>query len=193
MNDYSPEPRRRGRPSNAEIAARQAAEAAQAQEAPAPTEQAAPANPRSQAAETQQRRRRRSEFGEKRNLKLYVPEDKKDPNYVYRWVNDTASGRIHNMTKLDDWDIVSAEEIENQGEGTGIQRHTGTAENGSSQRAYLCRKPKEFYEEDQKVKWDHLDAIEDDMKRGPVPTDGGLDPSKAYVPQGHVNKIGRSA
>ena len=42
-------------------------------------------------------RRRRGSMGADRDLKLHVPDDLKDPDFVYRWVNDKP-GRVAQRT-----------------------------------------------------------------------------------------------
>src|SRR4051812_14676936 len=111
------EPRRPGRPSNAELAARSQA-----------------AEPSRRSEEVKSRRRRREGLGAERNLKLHVPEESKDPNFVYRWVNDRG-GRVRQLTKMDDYEVVSASELNggdpdptgNTAEGTVMKR---TADSG---------------------------------------------------------------
>lgn len=187
---YSPEPRRRGRPPKVRQDEQGAPQTGETPVVQAAAQEAAP--PRSQAAETRQRRRRRDDFGETRNLKLAVPENLKDPAYEYRWINDTDGGRVHQMTVLDDWDIVQTKDIDGQGEGTAVARIAGTTESNKPQRVYLVRKRKEFYEEDQRAKRERLNEVEKDIQRGPLPS-SGLSSSEAYVPAGHTNVIGRGS
>ena len=62
-------------------------------------------------------RRRRENHGARRDPLAVVGE--KDPNYVYRWINDNNHGRVHSMTVEDDWDVVSTEEMGSKDKGTG--------------------------------------------------------------------------
>lgn len=169
MSDYTAEPRRPGRPSNAERASR--------------------------AEETQTRRRRRESLGNDRNLKLYIPESAKDENFVYRWVN-ARDGRVRHLTQEDDWDVVHAgdlkggdpDPIKSISEGTVMQR-VGNQVTGENMA--LLRKPKEFFEEDKKKEQASIDALEETMRRGPMPNSEGLGASDhAYVPGGR-NIVGR--
>lgn len=165
---------RRGRPTNAEIAARNAAPQVQ----PARVE-----------AEKKQRRRR-ADTSETRNLKLHVPESMKDPNFVYRWVNDTAAGRIHDKTVNDDWEIASLRDSENK--EVQAVRNVGNGEHGQPLKSYLLRKPKEFHEEDKARSIAALKETEKQLERGKSVGAGGLEESVSYVPGGaDANRIGR--
>lgn len=166
-------PRGPGRPSNAELAARQASQAE------APT---------ARQAETQKLRRRRAGSEEERSLKLFVPESMKDPNFSYRWVNDRA-GRVRQMTVDDDWDVVDTAKLggdpdpsKNTAEGTVLSR---VGDKFTGERMTLLRKPKEFYDADRKAKADRLDAVEAEMRRKPPATPDGVGAEdRAYIPGG---------
>jgi hypothetical protein len=182
MTDYTPEPKRGpGRPSNAEVAARQA------QPQPAAPE------PTTRQAETTQRRRRREGLGMERNLKLHIPESLKDPGFEYRWVNDRP-GRVRQMTTDDDWDVVDLSKLggdpdpgKNTAEGTVMTR---VGDKGTGERMTLLRKPKEFYQADRKERFDALRKLEDSMKRRPPQSQDGLsDRDNSYIPGG-TNTIG---
>jgi hypothetical protein len=128
-------------------------------------------------------RRRRESLGADRNLKLHVPEDKKDPNFVYRFVNDRP-GRVQQLTQADDWDVVPSITAESGNE-------TRVADKSSGERAVLLRKPKEFYESDKLEEQKLLDARDEAMRRGAPESAEGLSSSdNAYVPGGK-NIIGR--
>lgn len=143
--------------------------------------------------EVKQRRRRRESIGVDRNLKLFIPESAKDPNFVHRWVN-AREGRIKSMYE-DDWDVVSITQLnggddpgKNLSEGTNVSR-VGNQTTGEGM--VLLRKPKEFYEEDQKAKQAKLDELDKTMRQGPAQSAEGIGPNDhAYVPGGR-NIIGR--
>lgn len=162
MSDLEP---RRGRPTNAEREAR--------------------INPR--LDEVKQRRRRRETLGEDRNLKLHVPEQDKDPNFVYRFVNDKP-GRVRFLTTEDDYDVVSLpNDDKNISEGT-VAKRVGNQSTGENM--VLLRKPKEFYDEDQKAKMNKLAEQDKAMRQGAAQSADGIGPSdNAYVPGGR-NIIG---
>lgn len=171
--DYAPEGQKRGpgRPSNAEIAARTA----------------------TRADTVKRERRRRADTSETADLKLAVPEHLKEPGFTYRWINDTAGGRIMNKTTTDDWDVVKDMRIDGEGEGTPVTRNVGTGEHGKPLRAVLCKKPLEWHQEDQARKAAPRLEMEETMKRGPLPNSNGISAAEAYVPAGHSNSIGRGS
>lgn len=168
VEEYTPSPRR-GRPTNAEIAARNAA-----------------AEPVSKRAEdTRQQRRRRADAGQTAGLKLHVPEELRDRNSAERWINDDGQ-RIHAKTVLDDWDIVKDKDIDGQREGTPVKRLVGKGDAGQPLHAYLCRKPKEWYDEDKGKEQDAIKRREEDIRRGAPQGPDGLTGPQAYVPEGGI-------
>lgn len=134
---------------------------------------------------TQERRRRRGDtiiMG----TKLGVDRKFLDPNYEHRWINDDGI-RIEQLTVNDDWDLVEdpskAGKPDADGPGTKISKVV----NKGGGRAYLARKPKTFYKEDQAAKGKVLDATMDSIKRGIPQTAEGAAPlsqAHAYVPNG---------
>lgn len=170
---------RRGRPSNAEIAAR-----AQA---------TAPETAR-RTTETQARRRRRDDMGPGARRKLHVPEGLKDREYVYRWVNDDGR-RVHDLSTLDDWDTVHSPDIAagaeggngTAGLGTRIEAVVGKTDSGQPLRAVLMRKRREFHEEDER----HKAAVADERVLG-IRQGGSQDPNgllpgtHSYVPSSGI-------
>lgn len=148
--------------------------------------------PNRRAEEVATSRRRRQDFGGLPNMKLAVHEGAKDPNYEYRIINDKP-GRIHQKTVMDDWDIVKTTEMNGHvdyakqaGEGTPMAFMAGSMEGGAPMKAYLCRKPKQFYEEDKGKEQAVIDAKEESIKRGIVkgPEGQGLPQEVSYVPGG---------
>jgi hypothetical protein len=131
--------------------------------------------------EVKERRRRRESLGADRNLKLHVPENKKDPNFVYRFVNDRP-GRVQQLTEGDDWDVVPSITAESGNE-------TRVADKSSGERAVLLRKRKEFYEADKAEEQKALDARDEALRRAPPQDAQGLSGPEAYVPGGR-NIIG---
>jgi hypothetical protein len=80
----------------------------------------------------------------------------KDPNYVYRWINDER-GRLQYRTTQDDWDLVDKKELtvpshddgkdKNETDGR-IRREVTSATSPRPVFAYLCKKRKEYCEAD---------------------------------------------
>lgn len=199
MSEYSPEGTqkpRRGRPPKQQAAAPQDQQTAPAPPPVNPQPQTTgPVNPRSAKAETKARRRRRDvDSEEDRNMKLAIPAALKDPNYEYRWINDTAGGRIMDKTQADDWDQVTKTDLSKEGysvnsldTGDAIKRVVGS-QDGRPLYAYLCRKPKEFYEEDKQAEQAKIDELEEQILRGQTSDPKGLGGPHSYVPGG-ANKV----
>jgi hypothetical protein len=146
----------------------------------APVQTPAP-QPSRVEAETKERRRR-GNTSETRNLKLHIPEDLKDPNFTYRFVNDKATGRVQDMTENDDWEVVHT--LGRDKEVPVKARHVGTVENGQPLKAVLLRKPKKFHEEDKAAQAKAIKEREEALRRGVTdPAKGGLSPTE-YVPGG---------
>jgi len=136
-------------------------------------------------------RRRRQGMGAERNLKLHVPEEAKDPNFVYRWVNNTA-GRIKQLTEMDDYEIVSSEDGKIDAgisEGTVVKR---TVSRSEGDEAVLLRKPRHYYEADKAEEQKLIDARDEQLRVGSAPSSEGLSGSEAYVPGGHRGQDGRN-
>lgn len=141
--------------------------------------------------ETQERRRRREGLGADRNLKLHVPENFKDRNFEYRWVNDRP-GRVQQMTVQDDWETVSTQDAmllqEQVSEGTVVSR---VADRYQGERTVLLRKPKHYYEQDKAEEQKLLDERDKTMRNGALADPQGLTGSEAYTPGGRNIVNGR--
>ena len=100
----------------------------------------------------------------------------KDPNYEYRWVNDDKYGQRLQRFRDGGWEIVEDENVK-VGEKTvdqGTKLSTANSRYvGGGVTAVLMRIPKEWYDADQKAKWDDLDAKEASMKQGSGVSDYG--------------------
>ena len=143
--------------------------------------------PAKRAVEEKKQRRRRGDLTIGRNQKLSLDTDRLDDNYVYRWVNDMP-GRVQALTKQDDWDVVSAEEIgedvRDKGVGTNVERIV-SATDGT--KAVLLRKPRDYYEEDKAKEQASIREMEQAMERGEAKDSSGqAAPSveQAYTPAG---------
>ena len=90
----------------------------------------------------------------------------KDPNFVYRFVNDTGS-------RIDQMKQAGYEIVEDDSLIVGDSRVSDPSSQGSAKRviskdgtvSYLMRQKKEYYEEDQAAKQAHNDEIEAAMKK----------------------------
>ena len=90
----------------------------------------------------------------------------KDPNFEYRFVNDTGS-RIHNFQQAG-YELVTDSELK-----VGDARLSDAGELGSGKRvisndgttSYLMKIKKEWYEEDKKAKADAIKEQESAMKQ----------------------------
>jgi len=105
--------------------------------------------------EVKQERRRRGKMGIERHLRLSVSDAKLKEyggtdKYAFRWINDSL-GRMEAKTREDDWDKVEGEP----------PRVVGIGPDGRPMHAYLCRKPKEYYEEDKRAEQDEIKKQED--------------------------------
>ncbi len=135
-------------------------------------------------------RRRRSGMGLDRTRKLYVPEEFKDTEFEYRWIND-SHGRIESKTVQDDWDVVKKTK---DGKEMDYRVPVDTFNRtGQPMYAYLCRKPKDLYKQDKAEEQKVIDDQEEAMRGGPPPDPkgGNKESSTTYVPGGR-NIIGRS-
>jgi hypothetical protein len=106
--------------------------------------------------------------------------------FAYRWINDDEV-RLFQKTKQDDYDIMK-----NNGEvvngantdlGDAISVIVGTKPDGSARRAFLCRKPRKFYDDDQKKKAEDLDEQLARLRRGDSRTG---EAQGDYVPSGGI-------
>lgn len=146
--------------------------------------------PRPRIEEERARRRRREDItiGRMRNLAI---EGDLDPRYEYRWINDEP-GRVYNLTKRDDWDIVTNELLgarseKDKGVGSSVERIAGKSD---GKRCVLVRKLKDYYVADKAKEQGLIDETEGAMKRGKTNSPDGLRESegdKSYVPSGGIN------
>lgn len=129
-------------------------------------EKRGPGRPPRQEQHAERRRKRSGVTG----FRLGVSLDKLDfNNFAYRWFNDEPGGaRMHDKTVNDDWDIVSQDggALKNDASDGAISIVVGTNPDGSAKRAYLCRKRKEWFDEDQNEKSTELEKQVEEMRRG---------------------------
>lgn len=134
--------------------------------------------------ERQERRRRRDDtIDGGQRLKLAIPpeveERLKREGRKPRWVNDEGN-RIHNLTRLDDYDKVE-----------GVDpRVVGTTKEGKPILAHLCSKPAQFIREDQAKKEATRRETEDALLRGKNPTDPIAGNSSFYADEANQIRHG---
>lgn len=87
--------------------------------------------------------------------------------YAYRWINDSPA-RMHSKTKEDDWDVVMNVGVKEDSAdlGNAVRQVVGTNKDGSPLYAYLCRKPRSYFDQDQKDKHAELDRQLAELRRG---------------------------
>lgn len=130
---------------------------------------------------------RRKKRGGIHGARLGVSYDLLDFNqYAYRWINDTPGGaRIYEKTKNDDWDIVTQDGgiLKNDADDGAVSVIVGSNPDGSPLKAFLCRKLKKWYDEDQAAKSAGLDEQLDQLRRG-MSRDGQS--QSDYVPRSGI-------
>lgn len=107
------------------------------------------------------KRKERTPVGGKRDI---LTVSNQDPNYVYRWVNDTP-GRLQRF--IDGGYEVVTHEADVGGPTVDKTSRLGssiTKSVGGTVTAVLMRIPREWYEEDQKTKQAAIDELESTMQ-----------------------------
>lgn len=134
--------------------------------------------------EERQERRRRSDttIDGGQRLKLAIPEAVserlKSEGREARWINDEGN-RIHNLTKLDDYDRVE-----------GVEPVVvGTSKEGKPIKAYLHSKPVRFLKEDRERLDERRRETERALLRGKVPNDPSAGNDSFYADE--ANQISR--
>lgn len=133
---------------------------------------------------TQRRRRDNATIDGSQRLKLAIPaevqERLKQEGREPRWVNDEGN-RMHNLTKLDDYDRVEGVE----------PRVVGTSKEGQPIKAYLCSKPAAFIKEDREKMDARRRETEAALLRGKNPNDPITGNDSFYADE--ANSISRGA
>lgn len=134
------------------------------------------------------RRRRTDNLGETA-LKLTTHDSLDHENFEYRWIKDDGS-RMHQKTVADDWEIVtqdddSVKEDAAVAMGTGVAVRSGVNKDGAALNLYLCRKPKVLAEDDRAAREAQRKKLDDQMRRGALPTPGGATGDAFYTPSGN--------
>lgn len=148
--------------------------------------------PNARAQETTQERRRKRGSTVNAGKRLTVNEELLDrEKYHYRFLNDDG-GRIAHMTQNDDYELVidptKKTKEDSTDLGSAVSVVVGKDGNGNPQRAYLARKLKTYYDEDQREKSRDLDETMNGIRRGVPQGQGAGDlQSKSYTPTGGIN------
>lgn len=135
---------------------------------------------------TERRRRNDSTIDGSQRLKLAIPPEVearlKAEGRIPRWVNDEGN-RMHNLTKLDDYDRVD-----------GVPaRVVGTTKEGKPIKAYLCSKPKAFVDDDRRKADAPRVEFEKALERGKNPNDPITGNSSFYADAANsISRGGRS-
>lgn len=139
---------------------------------------------RDEAEVTERRRRQEADtVGKRLGVNTAMLDHAK---FAYRWVND-APARLFKLTQQDDWDIVKANgetvKQDNSDLGDAVSIVVGTKPDGSAMRAYLCRKPRRFHEDDKQKKQTELDEQLAQLRRGNT---AAGEAQGDYVPSGGI-------
>ena len=113
-------------------------------------------------------RRRKDRGGEITGRRLGVAMSMLDlDKFVYRWINETP-GRLFAKTQEDDWDVVMNDGVKSDSPdlGNAVSQIVGTHPDRSPLRSYLCRKPRGYFDDDQRAKGRVLDDQMTQLARG---------------------------
>ena len=134
--------------------------------------------------ETQRNRKKRG--GGALGKRLGVPPALTDFNkFAYRWINDDGM-RMYSLTEEDDWQLApqDGEKTETVDMGSAVKRVVGTKADGSPMYAYLCRKLRTYFDDDQKAKSAELDEQLEQLRRGNNKDGAG---QSDYTPHSGIN------
>lgn len=137
-------------------------------------------------AEMRERRReRKSQDVSGLSFRLDVPEEHRDPRFVYRWVSDTETRHYRMLQR--DWEYVENGELaadpRNSGVGSSkVERIVDERTVNKPQKAFLMRKPREFYEEDKLKEQERIAQNEEGIRRGVARNEQGGQEPGMYVP-----------
>lgn len=166
----------------------------EAKQKPAPAKTAAPAaEDDGYSKRIEQIRAKRRERGTQNvaGYKLRVDTSKLDPRFEHRWVNEeNCQLRQAEATFGGDWEFLPNtdgifDDGRNVEQGAKIAR---ICDRGIGKRTVLMRKPKELYQDDQKIKSEKIVKLEGQMKQrgaqmAPKLAGGDEDDTQTYTPQ----------
>jgi hypothetical protein len=142
----------------------------EAKQKPAPAKVAPAAEDDGYSKRIEQIRAKRRERGTQNvaGYKLRVDTSKLDPRFEYRWVNEeNCQLRQAEATFCGDWEFMPntdgvMDDGRNVEQGAKIAR---IADKGNGKRTILMRKPKELYQDDQRIKSEKIVKLEGQMKQ----------------------------
>lgn len=145
-----------------------------------------PRGRQSRAEEQLPERRKRTDI-DMTGKRLAVRQDLLDfDKFKYRWIND-SDVRLFRLTRQDDWEVMTQDgealKPDSTDMGAAVSIPVGTKPDGSPMRAYLCRKLRRFYDDDQKMKQTELD---EQLKRLRMGQTTGGESQGDYVPSGGI-------
>ncbi len=166
--------------------------------------------PRADSERWERRRRQPGSLDRMVATNLGIPEEWKDPEYHYHWINDVR-GQPHLLATQDDYDIVTIDELEanarkrradfafNREAFGGDGNKVSTVVERDGTRAILMKKPKDFYDHDyEEMVRSRQAMMESRVYHGDVADDAGTDDKpkdydggEFYVPKG--NTLGGAA
>lgn len=147
---------------------------------------------RTDAIQSERRRRDNGSLDRLLNLRLAIPpEFKGDTEHEYRWIND-ENGRVHNLTVEDDWNICVRSDPE-ASDADKIRRQVGTKKNGEPLYAYLVRKRKDWYDEDKRARSKANNEREDALLSRPETDDPQAAATMYVAPGSSIKRRGAYA
>ena len=129
-------------------------------------------------------------------MKLSVDPALLDPNYEHRWINDTGGRMAQKFGE--DWDPVTPEML-NGGEAPDyakmeykdIETDSIVKRSNGNGNVILCRKPKNFYDDDRAPIYKDLEDTDRQIKQGVNPKSEQV--GNSYIPdEGQAIRITRS-
>lgn len=144
-----------------------------------------PPKDRAEAIKERRRKRNLRDAGGRLGVNLEAMDRQR---FKYRWINDEEF-RFFAKTQQDDWTPVyqsSYGEVKDITDlSSAVSVVVGKKEDGSPMRAYLCRKPRQWWEDDQRQKVEDIERMLDEMRAGNDP-DGSRPENTYALPGNHL-------
>ncbi len=124
-------------------------------------------------SDVRSRRRKQDVFSH--NKRLAMPTSlRNNPDYVFRWVNDTGSRISEALANDYDFANEAGEEVD-RGSSESHKVHVGTQSSNEPMFAFLMRKRKEWHDKDKKSAQDRID---ENMKQQKMDAENPADPMR---------------